>query len=342
MTTLTDAMERLLPPIEAALQQALAAPEPALHAHYGMMRYHLGWTDETFQAVLKGGGKRLRPLLCLLAGEAAGLRAELLLPAAAAIEALHSFSLVHDDIEDNSPLRRGRPSVWAVWGIPQAVNVGDALMAVAHRTLMQLRRSSISADRLLAAVDAFDQTCVSLTEGQYLDMSFQSRGDVSVEQYLTMIDGKTAALLGLSAQLGPLLGGASTSVTESFRQFGLALGMAFQIEDDILGIWGDEALTGKPAESDILERKKSLPIVYGLHSEVGDRLMAVYRTEPASPADIAAVLALLDEVNARGFCEQQADAALARAMSALAATGSSEPALAPLRELALALRRRKG
>jgi geranylgeranyl diphosphate synthase type I len=342
MTIIGDAMERLLPQIEEALQQALATPEPALDAHYGMMHYHLGWTDQTFQAVLKGGGKRLRPLLCILAGEAAGCDVELLLLAAAAIEVLHSFSLVHDDIEDNSPMRRGRPAVWAVWGIPQAVNVGDSLMAIAHRTLLQLGRLSVSDDRLLAAVEAFDRTCVSLTEGQYLDMSFQSRMDVTVEQYLSMIDGKTAALMGLSAQVGPLVGGAPAGVTESLRQFGLALGTGFQIEDDILGIWGDEAITGKSAASDILERKKSLPIIYGLRSASGEQLRSIYQRELASSADVAAVLALLDEVDARGFSQEHADAALARAMSALAATGLSEPALAPLRELALSLSRRKG
>lgn len=183
-----EAMARYLPLIEGALREALQTPHAHLAAHHGMMHYHLGWVDERFQPKPARGGKRLRPLLCLLACEAAGGDVHDALPAAAAIEILHNFSLVHDDIEDNSPTRRGRPAVWALWGVPQAVNVGDALFALAHRTLGRLWERDMPAERVLAAILAFDEACVALTEGQYLDMSFEERSDVTVDEYLRMID----------------------------------------------------------------------------------------------------------------------------------------------------------
>ena len=336
-----ETMARYLPLIEEALQQALQTPHAALAAHHGMMHYHLGWVDEHFQPKPVGGGKRLRPLLCLLACEAAGGDVQAALPAAAAIEILHNFSLIHDDIEDNSPIRRGRPAVWALWGVPQAVNVGDALFALAHRTLGRLAELDVPAERVLAAIRAFDEACVALTEGQYLDMSFEERLDVTVEEYLRMIQGKTAALMGLSAKLGALLAGAPAKVIGHFHRFGERLGVAFQIEDDILGIWGDEALTGKSAASDILQKKKTLPVVYGLGSAVGERLRAIYRKPNLTAEDIPSVLALLAEVNARDHAERLAEEAHQQALQALAATGLSEAALAPLRELAASLLGRK-
>lgn len=330
-----------LPLIEEALREALRTPHVALATHHGMMQYHLGWLDEGFRPRAREGGKRLRPLLCLLACAAAGGDVRAALPAAAAIEILHNFSLVHDDIEDHSPTRRGRPTVWALWGVPQAVNVGDALFALAHRTLGQLAEHDVPAGRVLAAMRAFDETCVALTAGQYLDMSFEARLDVSVDEYLYMIEGKTAALMGLSTGLGALLAGAPAHTVESFQRFGQRLGIAFQIEDDILGIWGDEVLTGKPAASDILEKKKTLPVVYALGSAVGERLRTLYRRPQLTAEDVPSVLALLEEVNAGGYARRRAEEVHEQALAALADTALSEEALAPLRELAASLRGRQ-
>ncbi len=336
-----EAMARYLPLIEEALQAALQTSHKTLAAHHGMMHYHLGWVDQRFQSKPAGGGKRLRPLLCLLACEAAGGDVQVALPAAAAIEILHNFSLVHDDIEDDSPTRRGRPAVWALWGVPQAINVGDALFALAHRTLGQLSEQDVPADRVLGATRAFHDTCVALTEGQYLDMSFEARLDVTVDEYMEMIRGKTAALMGLSTQLGALLAGAPAGRIGHFHRFGRMLGIAFQIEDDILGIWGDEALTGKSAASDILERKKTLPVVYALQSAVGERLRAIYQKRELTPEDTPSVLVLLEEVHARGYAKRLAEEALHQALEALAATGLGEAALAPLGELAALLQGRR-
>ena len=335
-----ETMNRYLPRIEKALQEALQAPLPTVTDHHNMMHYHMGWLDDRFQTSAVGGGKRLRPLLCLLACQAVGGEVSVALPAAAAMEILHNFSLAHDDIEDNSRERRGRPALWTLWGVPQAINVGDALFALAHRTLGQLSDHDVPAWRILAAIRSFDRTCVALTEGQYLDMSFESRRDVTVDEYLEMVEGKTAALIGLSAELGALLGDAPPPLVAHFLEFGRQLGIAFQIEDDILGIWGDESLTGKSASSDIREKKKTLPVVYGLGSTVGLQLKTVYGEQEITEEDLPSVLALLHEVDALGHTQRVAEASYQRALAALNATGLGDAALAPLRELTAMLKGR--
>jgi len=338
--SIPEGMIRYLPQVEEALQGALRVPRPSVAAHHAMMHYHLGWTNEALEPHRARGGKRLRPVICLLACQAAGGDVETALPAAAAIEILHNFSLAHDDIEDNSPTRRGRRALWTLWGVPQAINVGDALFALARQTLGQLAERGVPAERALAANRAFDATCVALTEGQYLDMSFEDRLDVTVGEYMEMIGGKTAALLGLSAQLGSLLAGADAETVARFLEFGQQLGIAFQIQDDILGIWGDESITGKSAASDILEKKKTLPVVYGLGSTVGERLRAIYRQPALTAMHIPEVLALLREVDALGYAQAMAEDASQQALDALAASDLGDAALAELRELAALLQGR--
>lgn len=322
--------------IDRALREALQVERRSLAAHHGMMHYHLGWVDREFQPGSGRAGKRLRPTLCLLACEAAGGGVAMALPAAAAIEILHNFSLVHDDVEDNSGTRRGHEAVWAVWGVPQAVNVGDALFALAHRTLGRLgEEAGFPAGLVLRAIRAFDETCVALTEGQFLDMSFETHPTITIEQYLEMIEGKTAALIGLSAQLGALMARCPEHVVQRLQEFGRKLGMAFQIEDDILGIWGDEAKTGKSAASDLLERKKTLPIIYGLESAWGNQLMDVYEQPRLTPGDLDTVLRLLDRANARTQTEKMANAYLDEALEALRDSGLGARAQVLLQEFAL-------
>jgi len=337
---LQEAMAIYLPLIENGLRRALASPRPTVAQHHGMMHYHMGWVDEQLEARPAAGGKRLRPLLCLLTCQAAGGDALTALPAATAIEILHNFSLAHDDIEDNSPTRRSRAALWTLWGVPQAINVGDALFAIAHRTLAETLQQGVAAKHVMQLTQAFDATCVALTEGQYLDMSFEQRMDVTVDEYVEMIAGKTAALIGLSAQLGASLAGAPDWMVLHFREFGRHLGLAFQIEDDILGIWGDESATGKSASTDILEKKKSLPVVYALGSDAGPDLQAIYRRPALTAQDIAPVLRLLDAVGALGYARRMAEEAHQSAQAELAATGLGEAALTAVRELAAMLRGR--
>jgi geranylgeranyl diphosphate synthase type I len=316
-----DILAQYLPSIEAEMRRVLDVPGDHLAGHYGMLRYHMGWLDEHLQPAQVNSGKRVRPVLVLLACAAAGAPSTLALPAAAAVELLHNFSLIHDDIEDDSPTRRHRPTVWALWGRPQAINAGDAMFTLARTALAALPASGLSDARTIEAFRIFDATCLRLTEGQYLDMSFESRMDVTVDEYLAMIGGKTAALIAASLELGALVGGAETSLRQQLAEFGRHLGLAFQIQDDILGIWGDEALTGKSAESDILTRKKSLPVIYALQSPaVGPALARLY-TQSMEIAAIPEVLELLLRAGARQFAEQMAQQATDRSLEALHASG---------------------
>ena len=333
--TLKDWFARYIPQIESEMRDCLSMPDPALNGYYGMLLYHLGWADERFAPAHVNSGKRIRPILCLLAcesaqGDAAHCNASHAVPAAAAIELLHNFSLIHDDIEDNSPTRRGRPSMWTLWGVPQATNSGDGLFTIAHLAMDRLSDRGVPFERVFAARMIFDQACLSLTHGQYLDLTFESRAAVSVDEYLAMISGKTAALIGATAAIGATVAG--SGAIQHYQTFGRELGLAFQIQDDILGIWGDAALTGKSAESDVATRKKSLPVVYAL--ERSEKLHSLYA---APEVDVAAAIAEMDAVGARAFAERAAREHHERALGALRASGASGDAGQALFELAESL-----
>jgi geranylgeranyl diphosphate synthase type I len=334
--SLKSAFERYLPLVEAELREVLAPSHPQLASFYGMMQYHLGWIDEDF--VPKDGvGKRLRPILCLLTCQATGGDPDQALPAAAAIELVHNFSLVHDDIEDKSPLRRGRPTVWKVWGVAQAINAGDGLFALAHLAMQRLADRGVPLRRVLAAFEIFDGACLALTEGQYLDLSFEGRLDVNVDEYLSMIQGKTAALFGAAAQLGAFIAGSDPQSTARYRRFGENLGLAFQMVDDILGIWGDPQVTGKPAADDIRQRKKTLPIVRALEEEKGTGgkgLREIYRREIIDQEAVEAALQILEDLGARHYAKELADEYYQQALAELDATGVENEAQDDLRELA--------
>jgi len=312
--------ERYLPLIEAEMQRVIGPAQGVYAGHYGMLRYHMGWVDPAMQPAVINSGKRIRPVVCLLACAAVGGAVEDALPAAAAVELLHNFSLIHDDVEDNSSTRRHRPTVWALWGVPQAINAGDAMFTLARLALHGVTGRGVVAATALEASAIFDRACLRLTEGQYLDMSFEDRQDVAVEEYVAMIEGKTAALLSASLELGALLGGADEGTRRSLAEFGRGLGLAFQMQDDILGIWGDETITGKSAASDILARKKSLPVVYALaDAQVGAALRAAY-SQPLAPAAVPAVLELLAQAGSQAYTVQAAQAAHQSAMAALQAS----------------------
>jgi geranylgeranyl diphosphate synthase type I len=226
-----------------------------------MLTYHMGWTGEG--AGPDATGKRIRPLLVLLSAAACEADWHSALPGAAAVELVHNFSLVHDDIQDNSKKRRRRPTTWVKWGMPMAINVGDALFVMSNQAIMELKKN-YPVEIVLQGAEILHNTCLELTRGQFLDMSYEERNDLAVEDYWPMISGKTAALLSACCHIGALLGGAEEARQESYRAFGHYLGLAFQVQDDILGIWGDEALTGKSAASDLIEGKNSLPVLAGL------------------------------------------------------------------------------
>ncbi len=259
---LKSLMDGMLPAIELELQQVVARLDmPGTSQFHEMLTYHMGWSGTATGP--ETTGKRIRPLLLLSACAACGMDWRPALPAASCMELIHNFSLVHDDIQDASELRRGRLAVWKMWGAAQAINVGDSLFILAHLSLFDIKER-YTPDKVLRAGEIVDEACLALSKGQFLDIAYEKRADLSTEMYWQMVAGKTGALLAACTQIGAMLGGADDIKQENYRNFGQYLGLAFQVQDDYLGIWGDSALTGKSIESDLLARKKTLPVIYGL------------------------------------------------------------------------------
>jgi geranylgeranyl diphosphate synthase type I len=327
---------RYLPLLETELKSALVGHD-TLSRFYGMMQYHMGWLDADLNPVQAPAGKRLRPLLCLLTCEAVGGSIAHALPAAAAIELLHNFSLIHDDIQDVSVTRRHRTTVWKLWGAAHGINCGDAMFAAVFVELSRLAGHGVSPRRCLDAQRILSETCLRLTEGQYLDMAFETQMDVNVGDYLQMIGGKTAALIACSTRLGALLGGADADAVNAYAQFGENLGLAFQVIDDILGIWGQEVVTGKSVASDILTRKKTLPIVHVLHDA---DMRSLYAQPELLDQDVERVLCILDQYQARSFAEQMAREYSEQAIRSLEQAGYATPAHQAMRDYALSLLKR--
>lgn len=236
------------------------------------------------------------------------------MPAAAAVELLHNFSLIHDDIEDDSPLRRGRPTLWVNWGVPQAINTGDVLFTLSHLALLRLQ-DRLEPGRVLQAAQIFHTTCLALTQGQFLDMHYEEARSLPLSDYWPMVTGKTASLVAACTRLGALVGGADADRQQAFQRFGLFLGLAFQIQDDLLGIWGSAELTGKSAESDLVSGKKSLPVLFGLEQqgEFARRWLA----GPIHVDDVPAVAGLLKNSGAYDYARQKAEELTAEALQAL-------------------------
>jgi geranylgeranyl diphosphate synthase type I len=323
--------QQMIPAVEQEMKLILKADEMDDDPFFGMMHYHMGWTDETFNPINHPGGKRVRPLICLLTCQAAGADWQMAIPAAASLEIVHNFTLVHDDVEDASPTRRGRPTVWNIWGISHAVNSGDAMFALAHEALSREIDLGVPAEIVVKALRRLDQMCVELTKGQYADLIFETRAEVTIQEYLAMIGGKTAALLSLSCELGALIAGCDESVVSHYAAFGRDLGLAFQVRDDILGIWGDETAIGKSAATDIVTRKKSLPVIYGLANS--EELRLLYDLEIADGDFVSQAVSLLDQANAKTITEDYERDYAQSALGHLVAASPKGPAATALQEL---------
>lgn len=301
----------ILADIETEMSSVLDERDGHSRSLYEMLAYHLGLDGEP---ALRG--KRMRPLLGALAYQSLTGDYRPAMPGAAAVELGHNFSLVHDDIEDADVERRHRPTLWAIWGIPLAINAGDALFALSRLALYRLL-ADFSETRVLALMRVYDETCLALCEGQYLDISFERRADVSVEGYFEMIGKKTAALLAASVQAGAILATDDPDVIEAYRRFGYDLGMAFQMADDVKGTFWSSTESGKPEAGDVRKRKKTLPLVWALEhatTEDRDRLNAIYLDgiratdgrgpdpqgiAPMSDDEVAEVMAILERSGAR-------------------------------------------
>ena len=324
--------------INAEMKTVLKDTEATPDLFYGMLHYHMGWRDEHLQPANVNAGKQIRPVICLLACQAAGGNWQQAVPAAAAIELLHNFSLIHDDIEDASPTRRGRQTLWTIWGAEQAINAGDAMFALAHLALNRLVDRGVAAETAVHAFRRFDETCVHLTQGQHADMDFEARDNVTVADYLAMITGKTAVLLSLSTELGALIAGTDTQTVQHYAQFGLNLGLAFQVIDDILGIWGDESVIGKSASTDILTKKKTLPVLYGLGQN--ETLRQLYQQETSDETFVQQAIQNLNAAGARAFATERATFYSQTALQHLEEAQPTVPAYRALNQLSALLLQR--
>jgi geranylgeranyl diphosphate synthase, type I len=313
----------LLADTEAEIVRLVGDRDASTPGLYEMVRYHLALDGSG-----ASGGKRIRPLLGLLAYASIAGDHRGALPGAAAVELGHNFSLVHDDIEDGDVERRHRPTLWSIHGVPQAINAGDALFSLSRIALHRLTDLGFPDAKVLRLMRLFDQTCLALCEGQYLDIATSgSEALMTVELYFDMIGRKTAALIAASIEAGALLATDDEAIIARYRAFGWALGLAFQLNDDLLGIWGAEAATGK-APSDVAHKKKTLPVIYAYeHADPEDRrrLGELYAAPEPSAVEVAEIIAILERSGARSYTRDQARRYRDEALAELDAAGVLEP-----------------
>jgi len=325
------------PAIEAEMQSALSILQDKEHADlHRMLAFHLGWDEDG--NLSDSSGKRIRPLLVTLTAATAGAKWQTGLPAAVAVEFVHNFSLIHDDIQDESPMRRGRPSVWKKWGVAQAINAGDTMYSLAHLTLMKLE-DTVSVEVANQAAHLLPSTCLALTQGQFLDLAYESRTDLSESDYWPMVKRKTAALIAASTELGAMVAVVDSKKRAQYREFGEFLGLAFQVQDDILGIWGDSTITGKSAESDLVSGKKSYPVLWGL-MQAGPFAKRWYEGN-IQLEEVEELAAQLTHEGAYEQSQQTAKEMTDRALNTLDAIGTTSGAGEALRTLAKRLLNRQ-
>uniref|UniRef100_A0AAU2UYH1 Polyprenyl synthetase family protein n=2 Tax=Streptomyces TaxID=1883 RepID=A0AAU2UYH1_9ACTN len=319
------------PELRAAVDR-LAAPMDTVAA------YHFGWIDAQGRPAAGDGGKAIRPALALLSAEAAGASAEVGVPGAVAVELVHNFSLLHDDLMDGDEQRRHRDTVWKVHGPAQAILVGDALFALANEVLLEL--GTVEAGR---ATRRLTTATRKLIDGQAQDISYEHRERVTVEECLEMEGNKTGALLACAVSIGAVLGGADDRTADTLEAYGYHLGLAFQAVDDLLGIWGDPDATGKQTWSDLRQRKKSLPVVAALaaggpaSTRLGELLAADAKSndfDSFSEAEFATRAALIEEAGGREWTSQEARRQHTIAIEALGAVDMPERVRAQLTALA--------
>ncbi|MFN0096773.1 MAG: polyprenyl synthetase family protein [Dehalococcoidia bacterium] len=283
--------------VEGALQAALAPDGTAVTV---AARYVMGWEDVDGRP-MESGGKRIRPALALVAATAFGGTTGDAMPGAVAIELIHNFSLVHDEIQDRDDVRHNRPTAYTVWGEGQAINLGDFIFT---RAFQALTEGQAGADRRVRAVSVLVAAVEGMIRGQWTDLAFEKRDTLSVEDYLTMAEGKTGVLLGASLEIGATLGGASHEDAAILGAWGRKLGLAFQAVDDWLGIWGTE--TGKPVGYDILRKKKSLPVTFALNDPSAARVIRDAFAADRQAEDLAAIMAAMEACGADGVCRETA------------------------------------
>ena len=302
-----DKFEKYLPEIEFEIQGKIKKSLGEIKPFCNMANYAFGVVDDRGMKIdnIKFRGKRFRSLLCLLVCESICKKYKRALPAAAAIEIFHNFSLVHDDIEDCDEYRRWRKSVWRVWGVEHAINVGDAMLVLA--CLPEIRQDkNVSENKYLKIAAMLNNCFLEVIKGQYLDMSLEKKEDILLEEYLEMIKKKTATLIIASCQIGAELATKNKKTINYYKNFGLNLGLAFQIYDDVCGIW-EESQLGKREEGDIKKKKKTLPFIFALEKlnrKDKNQFLKIYKKKSIDANDVKKIYLFLDKINARSFCEK--------------------------------------
>ena len=294
----TSSLLTHLEPLEEALRAAVGVLDAPADA---AMRYVMGWEDEAGEPI-DAAGKRIRPALCLFAAEAAGGSIADAMPGAVAVELVHNFSLVHDEVQDHDAERHHRPTLWARMGEGQAINLGDLLYS---RAIRALNDGPGDPARRMRALGVLNTAIERMIRGQWDDIAFETREDVTIEDYLAMVAGKTGALLSAPLEIGAILAGAPSTVSSALGRWGMHIGAAFQAQDDFLGIWGDPGQTGKSNTNDIARRKKTLPIVHALGSPQGPVVRRAYAKNHVDEGDVAAVAAALEAAGSDAYCRER-------------------------------------
>ncbi|THV31460.1 polyprenyl synthetase family protein [Glycomyces paridis] len=329
MTVLTDRYACEREAIDAGLRAAAARlPAPAAR----IAAYHFGWTDAAGAPTDASSGKALRPLLTLLAAKTVDGDWRRAVPAAVAVEMIHNFSLIHDDIIDRDGLRRHRPTAWKVYGVNDAILVGDALHALAFEIIAEAGGECARSGAGLLA-----QTVRALIEGQLADTRFEERESVPLDECVAMSEAKTASLMGCATALGALFGGGTPAQVEALRDFGCRLGLAFQHVDDLLGIWGDPAVTGKAVFSDLRNRKKSLPVTAALgsgHRDVAELARLYGGTGLLTESELTRAAELVESCGGRRASRRAAETLTAAAAGGLASQPLRTDAVEELTSLA--------
>ena len=321
--------------VHAALRGAVPDSESGF---FGLLRYHLGWEQADGTEVIVETGKGLRPVLCLTACELAGGDWHKALLAAAALELIHNFSLIHDDIQDHDTTRWGRPTLWSARGVPAAVSAGNAMRVIAGQSINQLTDVGLAPGLVAEAALVLNQRGLEMIEGQYMDLAFEESNDVTVEQYLAMIDRKTGALIDSAMYMGALVATEDQETALAFGRCGRKLGIAFQIRDDYLGVWGETTATGKAVGADIRRKKKSIPVVHLFqNASATDRawLEEAYATEgEVGGEEVERILELLDHLETPAYVRRSAETHADEAMKTIAGLSLSDEARTTLEAMA--------
>lgn len=284
------------------------------------IKYHFGWLDQEGNATSSMQGKGIRSSLCMFACESVGGVLDNALQGAAAVELVHNFSLVHDDIQDQDEERRHRPTVWSIWGVSKALQVGNYIRILSDLTVKNNLNQIMDNNLTLRCTETLSEAYLETVEGQYLDLEYEGKLDITTKEYLEMISRKTGALISCALKLGALLGTADQDTVKGMSGVGRILGLVFQIRDDYLGIWGLEENTGKNVANDVRRRKNSLPIIHALQNGTQTavkEISKIYRQDDIDEDDVERVLSILNDVGTTEYMDKLANSYAYNAVSLL-------------------------